>query len=403
MAKPVRIFIDRKELIGYTSATLNRVKDQMTGTLTVELFMGYMPNSPMLVEATKGKEILVYVGNMLAFTGVVDRRTDKGDKTEGGTTNLSIGADSYTVTFTARGKTKYLVDSSHQHPTGTILRTTNKAAFELLIAPWDIALIWEADVISLDRVRLRDGGRVIDELQRLCLQCSLYMHETSNGSLRVTDAAGSTAGESIALGTNILRFQTDQSEDADRSEVTVKGQLTDVKSWGTAAVIPTVATVINDGLANFSPITVQLFGNATPELIQKRAQYEVNRRSATSKRVEVDVFHVQQSTGAAWDIGALHQVRIPPAGVNDLLEVIELTYNVGVDSLTTSLVLSPPPFKAAKAGGFMGAVGDKPGSAGWTKPGISIKGAATATVGATANNFLGGVATSAAAPPASIK
>lgn len=357
MDKPVRVFIDRKELTSYTSLSLTRKKDALTGELSLDVFMGWLPSEPTLVEATRGREILVYVGGHLAFTGAIDRRSGTGQKSansESSTRTLNIGADEYKVSFQARGKTKCIVDSSHQHPTSTMLRPTSRGVFEKLVEPWGIELDWQADDLDLDRVRFRDGARVGDELQRIAEQCSLYVHETADGRMRVTDKARTVTGEPIVLGVNILKFQADQSEDTERSQITVKGQRTKVGDWGDLAVIPTLTEMQNKSVESFIPINVQVHGDASPAILDKRTRYEANKRSSQSKQVKLEVFHVQQTTGQPWDIGDLHYVEIPPEGVFDVMEVIELTYNVSTDGLTTSLTLSPPPIGAVSAAdGFL--------------------------------------------------
>lgn len=363
MSKPVRVFIDSRELIGYTSLSLQRSKDQMTGSLTISIFMGWIPKGPLEFDAGKGQSITIYIGGHLAFNGVIDSRVGQGTRSGeyDSTRSLTIGADEYTVTFTARGKTKYLIDSSHQHPTGTMIRPTNRDVFEKLLEPWGIDLVWEADVIDLDRIRFRDGGRVVDEIRRIAAQCSLYVYEDVQGRMNVSDKVGTVTGEPIVLGRNILSFSTDQSEGSERSQITVKGQLTSPESWGESAVIPTIKTVKDSVVESFIPIVVQLFGNATPELIDRRIQYEANKRTSKSKKVTVEMFHVQQTDGRPWDIGGLHLVSIPPDGVNDLMEITDLTYNVGINSLTTTITLSPPPAKAKSNGdGPRGILSDVP-------------------------------------------
>lgn len=365
--KPVHVFVGRQELVGYTSLTLTRSKNEMTGQLSVELFMGWMPQEPVLAEVARGAEILVYVGGHLAFTGVVDRRIDSGEREyarndigqftggQAGTQNsINIGPNQYRVTLACRGKTRALVDSSHQHDTGNFLDTTNKGIFENLLAPWGVELEWAAEVEDMVRHRLRDGGRVVDELQRLAEQASLYVFETRRGALRVTDQPNTETGEPIVLGSNILSFNTSQAADSERSEVLVKGSLNKPEDWGEAAVLPTLRRVADRATKTFSPITVKHYGDATEAALQKRADYEANKRAAKSKRIEVDVFHVQQSDGEPWDIGRQHYVEIPPAGVSGMFEVADVRYKADGKTLTTKLTLVPAQVAPASASATAG-------------------------------------------------
>src|SRR5262245_12572090 len=140
MPKPVRIFIGGNELMGWTEMTLSRTKDNLTGELNIGVFMGYIPTEPVLVDAMHGNEILVYIGGHLAFIGAIDRRRGTGARHgDPGTgeaqvehgdyssqLSLNIGPNEYTIRLTARGKTKYLIDSSHQHPTTNMVKPTTK-------------------------------------------------------------------------------------------------------------------------------------------------------------------------------------------------------------------------------------------------------------------------------------
>lgn len=440
MVKPVHIFIDRQELVGWTDLKLTRRKEDMTGEATFGVFMGWVPENPTLVNATRGREVLIYIGGFLAFTGIIDRRRDSakqeqprdskgrftsgstgtGSTTKGGLSG-NLSPDSYNITFTCRGKTKYLIDSSQQHPTGTFLRPTNRSVFEELVAPWGTEIRWEAEEVELDKVRLRDGGTVADELAKVSETTSLYVYETRDGALLVTDGQRAVTGESLVLGTNIQAFDCDQAEDQTRSVIKVKGQRTEAGTWGEEAVLPTITDVRDSWADAFLPITVQMYGNGTEQLLTKRAQFEANKRSAKAKRVEVEVYHLQQTTGQPWDLGDIHYVEIPPAGVFDLMEVTELRYEVdATKTLKTVLTLSPAPVKLSDQtvlGGFLADVEEVndlaavaanrkaqfgvsgAGLLSWGGPVLSFITNPLAAITGAVTEFLGGVDSQSAKPP----
>lgn len=360
--KPFRIFIDGRELEGYTSATLNRKKKDMTGTLNVELFFSYVPTRPVVMSAARGREITVYVGGHLAFRGLLDKRkgrTVANDPTgeTGGEFSRSISESGYQVSLSARGMTKYLIDSSHQHPTTNIKKTTNREATQRLIENWGIELDWQATDVQLPIVRLNDGGRVVDEVQKLAVETCCFVYETRDGKLRITDRPGTAMGTDLILGYNILSFNAEQSEDQANSEITVKGQRSDPEIWGKDAVENRVKTVTDNWVGSKIPLTLQLYGDATDEMLEKRGKFEADKRSSESKQVTIDVFHVQQQGGEPWDIGLLHYVEVPPEGVFDVMECIDLTYTVDAQgTLKTTLILAPPP-SAGVSGGVSGGIG----------------------------------------------
>lgn len=363
--KPVIVFLGGEELEGWTDLTLRRSKQDMTGSLEISIFFSYMPSKPVLVNATKNKEITVYVGGQLAFVGKVDKRQGTGAKhgAAGTDSNMhapegnsdsgvstSISADEYTVKITARGKTKHLIDSCHQHATTNMLKPTNKEAIEKLVEPWGIDLDWKAKTIKLDKVRFQDGGKVVDEIFKLARENCHYIYETRDGKLRVTDDTSGEEGEPLVLGQNVMSFSAEQSEEKAKSKVKVKGQRTDKKVRGKKAVLKLEKEIHDKWVEGYIAYTVQHYGDATPEALERRANFETNERSQQSKKLTISVFHVQDSTGEPWDIGTLHYCEIPPEGIFDVFEVTELVYNVQNDKkISTTLTLSPPPANTAGA------------------------------------------------------
>lgn len=358
---PVAVFIGGQQLEGYTWLTVTRSKEDLTGSCNIDLFFNYMPTAPVVVDAAVSKDLWIYIGGQLAFNGTVDKRTGKGvtqgrdrngrftshavDGLDGGSSrSASIGPSSYEVTISGRGKTKRLVDSSHQVKPYNMLKTNTRAAVQKLIEPFDIEVEFIGTQVDLDKVRFRDGSKVVEELRRIATENCYYIYETRDGKLRITDGIGPGSGDSLILGQNILTFSASQDESGAQSEVIVKGQRTEKEMWGEQAVLNQTTKQFKDSwVQSFSPIVVQHYGNATPEALERRGRFEMNKRSSRSKSVTVDVFHVQAS-GQPWDIGNIHYVEVPPEGIFDNFECTALTYTVTNDNtLKTTLTLSPPP------------------------------------------------------------
>jgi prophage tail gpP-like protein len=390
--QPVVIVIGGQILETWTEMSLQRSKSELTGTLSVSIFAGGMPPSPLIREAKAGAEILCYIAGQLAFTGTVDKRqgtgskkadsagTDDVDKTHGteggGDTSLSssIGPTEYTIKLSARGQTKRLIDSSHQHPTTNMVgQPTTKKVVEKLVEPWKTEVEWLGEEIKLDKIRFRDGGRVVDELYRVCLENCYFMYETRDGKLRVTDGVGTDEGDPLILGRNIMTFSAEQSEDEAKSKIKVKGQRTDKMKWGKDAVEKTFKEVEDSWVKDFVPLTVQHYGDADDKTLERRARFEMNKRSADSKKITIDVFHVQTPSGKPWDVGTTHYVEVPPEGIYDMFECTELTYSVNADSeLKTTLTLSPPPSKGEGEGHGLDEMKMNTGDARRSQSGVSM-------------------------------
>jgi prophage tail gpP-like protein len=380
--KPVVIIVGGQELTTWTEMTLSRTKKELTGTLEVTIFAGAMPSLPIARSAKAGAEIQCYIAGQLAFTGTVDSRRGTGDKKgapgtaqeedethgetgggeSGGSISVNIVPNEYTIKLSARGKTKRLIDSSHQHETTNELKPTTKKMAEKLVKPFKTQLEWKAKDIKLDKVRLRDGARVVDELHRLAIENCYFMYETRDGKLRVTDGVGSAdggGGDPLILGQNILTFSAEQNEEQSKSEIKVKGQRTEKKKWGEDSLLKTHKKVKESSLSkDFAPFTIQHYGDATDEALERRARFEANARNSDAKKITIEVFHVQTPSGAPWDIGNTHYVEVPPEGIFDVFECVELQYHCNAkDEIKTTLTLSPPPSGGAGGGGDGGGFG----------------------------------------------
>jgi prophage tail gpP-like protein len=372
--RPFRIFIAGAELIGWTTATLERKKQDMTGMLSVEIFFTHLPKSPQMTNVVRGKPVAVYVGGHLAFTGTLDKRRGKGkgsgpgkgrsisqgDTTAGGGLTTKIDKDRYTVTLRARGTTKPLVDSSHRHPTGNMLNAKTRQVTEELIKPWGIKLDWQAADDDMDKARFRDGMTVVEELNRVGNEYAKYMWEGRDGTLLVRDGmTPGPMGEPLILGDNILTFSAEQSEDEAVGKIKVKGQRTKKNIRGRDAVENREKEIEDQSVKAQTNRTIQHYGDGTDEALEKRGKFEADNRAAQSKQCEIEVFHVQSRTGLPWDIANLHYVEVPPEGVFDVLECIQVTYTVDAQkTLKTKLVLAPPPSGGISGGsGSLGALG----------------------------------------------
>lgn len=373
MPGTVTIFAGGAELDNWTDFTLSRSKEDLTGSLSLTLFMEYVPGSPVAVSGAVGNEILVYIGNNIAFTGKIDKRTGTGDKhgrsgtkdtpdkasneKSSGTGSVSIGPNEYSVKFQARGKSKIFVDSSHKHPTGQMDAPTTQDVVNKLVEGTNVSVQWMATAIKLDKVRFRDGATLWEELQRVGNENAYFMYQTRDGQLRVTDDTGRTAGDPLILGDNILTFSAEQSEDNDRKEIKVKGQRIPKDKWGRDAVTTTVRDVTSATSTNEAPITIQHYGDGTPEALERRATFEANKRISSSKTVTIEVFHVQ-SNGNPWDVGNVHYVEVPPEGLFEAMECTSLEYTVDAkETLRTKLTLAPLPTASVGGGSTDSAFG----------------------------------------------
>lgn len=325
------MLIGGERLTRIQSFSLLRSTESITGEVSISIFMSYIPEERVFNGVIREAETLVYIGGHLAFTGALDSRRDSGTP-----------PGQYNIELTARGRTKRLIDYSHRHPTGTILRTTNRQVFEALVQPFSIRIEWLAEEVSLPRVRLRDGAKVYDELRRIAQRTGVNFYETRDGNLRVVDTPTGETGEPIVLTQNIVSFDADLRGELEKRNIQVKGQRTEPTSWGAQAIAPSILSLQDSTVPEGGQLTVQMYGTATPDALRRAGGYDYNRRVAAARDVNVQLFGNLQSAGSPWDLGLQHQVEIPPAGVSGFFEAASLNYVLDAAArVRTNLSLHP--------------------------------------------------------------
>lgn len=358
----------------------------MTGSLTVELFYADIPNSPVIRSVIAGAEISVLIYGQVAFTGTIDARTGQGKGKHKGKHQHSQGkdahalndknlagvdrsgknpagagvhtyadAESYKIVIEARGKAKRLVDSSHDHPTGQMSNTTVPQIFNTLTKNFNVQVNNTSnDSLQIERAVFRDGAAVYSELHRWAREHNLLTFEAPNGQLNLTVDSAGGSGEPLILGMNILSFDCTQSDNQDNKTVTIKGQRSGIPYHGKQAVMNKIV-ITNPAVSDYSPVIHQLNADASPQRLKSRSKYEADRATQQGKKITIDVFSVQSTTGEPWDLNITHYVQIPPEGIYSEFVVDELTYFVEAKGvLKTELKLVPTASGGGGTGGGSG-------------------------------------------------
>lgn len=364
----VVIVVGGSSLRGWTNMKLVRERKEMTGALTFEMFFTNIPANPQIRAVAAGAEIQVYIAGHLAFSGSIDSRTGSGKGKHSGHHQHSQGlndrnlagvdrsgrnpsgagvhayadAESYKVVIEARGKTKRLVDSSHDHPTGHMADATVPDIFKTLTKNFKVQVNDQTnDKLKIERAVFRDGAAVYTELHRWAKEHNHIAFEASDGKLNLTDDSAGGSGEPLILGLNILSFDATQSDGQGNSEITIKGQRSGLKYHGKEAVMNKIK-IKNPSVSDYSPAIHQLNADASTDRLKKRAKYENDRATQESKKITVDVFSVQSTNGQPWDLNVTHYVEIPPEGIYNEFVVDSLTYFCEAKgTLKTELKLVP--------------------------------------------------------------
>lgn len=364
----VVIMVGGQSINGWVNMKLNRERKNLTGNLTFEMFFTNLPANPQMRAIVAGAEISVYIVGNLAFVGTIDSRTGsgkgkhkghhehsqglndrnlagvdrKGKNPSGAGVHSYADAESYKITVEARGKTKRLVDSSHDHPTGQMPNTTVPKIFQELTKNFKVQINdTSGDSTQIERAVFRDGAAVYTELARWAKEHNLIHFEDKTGKLNLTTDSAGGSGEPLILGMNILSFDATQSDGQGNSTITIKGQRSGMQHHGKDAV-QNKLVITNPSVNDYSPVIHQHNADASPERLKKRGKFENDRATQESKEVTIDVFSVQQTDGEPWDLNVTHYVEIPPEGIYNQFVVDSLTYFCEAKgTLKTELKLVP--------------------------------------------------------------
>jgi prophage tail gpP-like protein len=326
--KPVHIIIAGQLFRYWKTFNLKRSRKDLTGSLSFDFGFVGIPNSPLHPFIISGAEISCYVGGRLAFTGTIDKRAASGD------------AKNYSCKITCRGKTKQLINSSHKHEKGMKKKTKTKEAIDELVQPFGVNVKYESeDNIEMERIVFRDGMPVYNEIHRLTREHNKLAFEAVDGTLLITEDSKGGNGQDLIVGKNVIKFNTEQSEEDGNSEITVKGQRTGMEYQGNEAINRKV--VHQDPMfKNYSPLTVQLVGDASDERMEARLKMERARQVQDSRSVTFEVFYVQDD-GSEWDLNKTHYTEISSESLFTEMVVTELEYQGSPTEISTSITLSP--------------------------------------------------------------
>ena len=175
-----------------------------------------MPSAPLARSAAAGAEIQCYIAGQLAFTGIVDRMRviwhpkGQGAKRRSRITSSEISLSvqhrsdlEYTIKLSARGKTKRLIDSSHQHPTTNMMQPTTKEVVQSWLKPFKIS------ARELERKEIRAFDRFASAtVQESSIELQRSPQKTATSCMISRDASYVllTVLVSLAVGVAILLF-----------------------------------------------------------------------------------------------------------------------------------------------------------------------------------------------------
>lgn len=228
----------------------------------------------------------------------------------------------------------------------------NKKAEQIaadLCAPYGVEVVAEVDTgdpVTLHAIE--PSETVFESISRLLTLGQLFLTDDEAGRLVFTEpgARGIVTG-GLELGVNILSASADLDGSEVFSDYVVEGQHSGTDdAFGKDA--SHLISAANDAESRFRMAVLPQSGEMSTDLCRRIAEFERNRRRALMQSVTYTVVGWRDPVGRLWRPNTQVYVKDKLLGIDGLLLVAEVTYELSDAGSITTLSLAPiDAFKAA--------------------------------------------------------
>lgn len=326
---------------GWKSAEVTRGLDRAAASFSINASR-IAPDTGRPLIARPFDPVTVQVAGRLVMTGFVDRIAPQEDEK---TTD---------VTVVGRSRAADLIDCAAQTSPGSWRQARADTIIRDLVAPFGIPVRFGAEAARLMDEDVDQGERVMDVIERVARRMGVIVRDAPDGSLvlerpsarravtalvNLRDGSGRATADSNVLASSGLFDAA-----ARYSEITVTSQAAGTDLDFGAGVAGIHATVRDDGVPRYRPLTIIDEGSATKQDCRLRAEWERARRFGKSQQISATVAGWLQSPGGLlWDAGLLVRVRDKGLNVDADLVAASVNWSMTSDrSALTTMVLQPP-------------------------------------------------------------
>lgn len=291
-----------------------------------------------------GDACQVRLGDDLVITGYVDRLVP------------SFSDGQHAIRVMGRSKCADLVDCDAEWPGGQITGSSVVEIARKLAAPYGVStsgadalpITVSTDVSDPDppiqQFNLMLGEKAFDIIERLCRYAALLAYDDPAGNLFLTRVGQVSAASGFEQGINVQSASLEYSMDQRYSEVLAFIQhvdtFADAGDGGNQ-----IATVTDPNVPRHRrKVLIAESGDSGFAVLQKRADWEVSRRSGRSRRLQVTTDGWRDSAGTLYAPNTLVPVNFPALKLESTTWLIsEVTYKRdGQSGTTCDLVIMPP-------------------------------------------------------------
>ena len=331
----VSLIISGREHVGWTSATVNRSLETISGAFNIAL-SEREPGERTPRTIRPGDSCRVQLDGDTVVSGYVDTVTVDYDK------------GSHTIAVRGRDATGDLVDSSAATSPGEWHNETLENIASALTEPFGIPVRAEVDTGEpFTRFRIEEGESVFEAIERASRFRAVLPISDGAGGLVLGGPSRSRSSVRLERGVNILSASGTASQVGRYSEYMLLGQQQG-GSWfndelSAEDIAHVQATAQDRGVGRHRPLTI--IGEQSQDNAEalERIQWESNIRAARARSARITVQGWRESPdGALWRPGRLVPVADDWLGIAQTLLISSTSQTLSASGTMTTLDLVPP-------------------------------------------------------------
>ena len=338
MPNTLTLTVNGQNFTDWTEFSISRAIDKICTDFDIQVTERAVGNIPWAL--LPFAPVTLSLNGKLVMTGYIDSYLPSGSAT------------SHAVRVTGRSKTQDTVDGSADIQGGQFSGYTLDQICRAVCQPFGITVTVKADVgDAFDDVQLYRHETAFTFLERLCRLRGVLASDDEKGNLVLTTAGSSRASGALQEGptqttaspANILRYHATLSGAKRFSIYKVIGQhaVTD-DTWGDAAT-EIEAQATDSGVPRYRPHVMVGETQLTPEMAQKRADWQARYNRARGTEATITVKGWQQPDGSLWTVNQVVPVHARTyLKLDQDLLLVRATYKMTPsDGATTELMLGP--------------------------------------------------------------
>jgi prophage tail gpP-like protein len=286
-----------------------------------------------LPNAMPGDEVQVLYGLDLLLTGSVDSIEERADK------------ESHSYTITGRSKTKDLVDCSAT-VTAQFKGQTLKSIASKLAEQYGVQVIVNAPDKVVGDFQVEHGETVFNALERLAENSKLYITDTADGHLVISQLNGDKSRNSIIRtaeeNSGVIEVSRIRTEEGRYSRVIVRSQKNSSDDdFGRSAAQINAESVDRNYRRNKTKI-ILADSAMTIEDATARAEWEIQAAIGKSDVITYTVQGWRGNAGIIWRENMRLDVKDDFLGIDGEYAISAIDYDITDDGTNCTLVLMLP-------------------------------------------------------------